>query len=136
MLHLSLKRLVARFLKIAQDAIAEVHEWGNCFFVKFVKGSPRFVTKKIRKNNRQKFEEAKEWLNGFGNKTWYVRVWEQHGKKRIYFNLTELLYPMARQEVDETGKKFYFDADKGFAGTGLSLEEFWRCKEFVAWLIP
>ena len=44
---------IANHLGIATSLIKEVEEWANVLFVRFVKGSPRFVSKKVVKEEKQ-----------------------------------------------------------------------------------
>ena len=39
---------IAQHLNILESAIAQVEEWANVLFVRFIKGSPRFVSKKVK----------------------------------------------------------------------------------------
>lgn len=49
---------IANHLNIVESAIAQVEEWASVLFVRFVKGSPRFVSKKV-KEQEMKLPELK-----------------------------------------------------------------------------
>lgn len=51
---------IAQHLNIVESAIKEVQEWAHVLFVKFVSGRPRFVSKKVVKQENKEMETRVE----------------------------------------------------------------------------
>jgi hypothetical protein len=76
---------IASHLNIAESIIASIEEWANVLFVRFVKGSPRFVSKKVVPQTAQKTIYCNpESLRG-------VRIGDRFTLKDSAYKVTQIL---------------------------------------------
>jgi hypothetical protein len=57
----SLHVQIARLLNKAIDLIKQIEEWANCYFVKFAIGSPKFISKKLIRQETMKHDNTEKF---------------------------------------------------------------------------
>lgn len=69
----------------------------------------------------------------FNNLAQAGKVYTQHGKNRVYFDVPDLLDMSKNQARRLAHTKFYFDLDEGFGHRNLSDEHFESAKKVLSW---
>ena len=114
---------VAAFLNIQECEIKEIQVWAKVLFVKFVKGSPRFVSKKAIAPQISKIKVIEPMtyiLKGRGSKKWLAKIQgtdPTYGLDRKFLTADEIIWDKKGMKeahfiIEECG--YYHDSDDDY----------------------
>jgi hypothetical protein len=130
-MNTELQTKLSQFLKAT---IIKAEQWAKVIWVHIEGKRPTFVslvkfTEYIIKETKLNKEDIFKNLSQIDT----ANVWENFGKKRIYFNPSDLLEWSKNQARRRIYDKFYFDLKDGFCSQGLTESEHNQCVEHLKW---